>query len=111
MSISEVLPSMASGVRAAACSAFAAIVLSLSPAHAEAAIIDSGLTGTTSYNGWEALNNSYYNVANHGVGYPGLSPWLAPMVANEAGSNDGEFTKTAGSGYAATASVYSPSGG
>lgn len=72
------------------------------------AVITSGLTGSISYDGWDGLTGTQYP----GYGsYPGLSPWPGPMVANEAGSGDGTFAIVSGSGYAATNSLYSPSGG
>ncbi|MDA3873243.1 MAG: hypothetical protein PF795_04720 [Kiritimatiellae bacterium] len=81
---------------------------SLTPALAS--IVTTELTGNTRYDGWEGLNNSYYAPADHGSGYPGTSPWNEPMVAT-LGSATAEFMKISGSGFPATASMYSAAGG
>ncbi|WFB37749.1 PEP-CTERM sorting domain-containing protein [Kiritimatiellota bacterium B12222] len=73
------------------------------------ALIDSGLTGTTSLNGWEGLNNSYYDAVTHGGGYPGAAAWTNPMVANE-GEADAQLMKVSGTAYPASSSLYTSGG-
>ncbi len=75
------------------------------------AVIESGLGGNTSYDGWDDLTNNAHNPANHGVGYPGYAAWTAPIVAHEAGSGDGELNKVSGAGYVGNGSLYSSAGG
>ncbi|MDF7799559.1 PEP-CTERM sorting domain-containing protein [Pontiellaceae bacterium B1224] len=77
-------------------------------AGAQASLTDFGLGGNKSYDGWDGLSATQYP----GYGsYPGAGPWPGAMVANEAGSNGGELSKVAGTGYAASSSLYSSAGG
>ncbi|MDF3128526.1 PEP-CTERM sorting domain-containing protein [Kiritimatiellaeota bacterium B1221] len=85
------------------------LAVCFSASFSSAAIVESNLSGSTSLNGWEGLNNSYYSPANHGGGYPGTAPWGSAMTANE-GEADAQLMKISGSAYPGGSSLYTSAG-
>ncbi len=69
--------------------------------------LSPALPGASAYEGWSDLTVTRLGVA-YGT-YPGATPWPAPIDPNEpSSSGHAEFNKTAGPGYPAGTSIYSP---
>ncbi|MEM7400611.1 MAG: VPLPA-CTERM sorting domain-containing protein [Pseudomonadota bacterium] len=86
--------------------------------YAQAAFVAPGFSGNTEYEGWSNLYSSAVpggtlDPALYGIGFPGAAPWTGPLITgNETGSaGNATFYKTAGNGYAAGASIYTPFSG
>lgn len=65
---------------------------------AQAAFIDPGFTGSTSYDGFTGFNKNYPGIITTG-NYPGTAAWSAPFESNTVDSGDATLNKIAGSGY------------
>ncbi|MEM1158872.1 MAG: PEP-CTERM sorting domain-containing protein [Verrucomicrobiota bacterium] len=87
---------------------FVCLVGIISASNAWAALIQPNLSGSVSYDGWVDMTITNYDQSDFGGSFPGASPWVAPLAANQLNSSGATFNKVSGLGYVATVSVYSP---
>jgi hypothetical protein len=73
-----------------------------------AGIFTTGLTGNTSYDGWDSFATNDIPNYSSGTwpGFFGTGDWPTPIGSNEDGSGDAEFDKVSGYGYPLTSANY-----
>lgn len=74
-------------------SVFAMLIAGFATASLNAAPIDPGLPGNTTFDGWENLTSSNY--PGYG-GFPGFGPWPGPIGSNVATSADANLNRISG---------------
>lgn len=73
--------------------ALCSVLLAEHKAHAQTVPANFSGSGVTSFDGWVNMNSA--NFSDYG-GFPGSSPWPAPVESNASGSGDAQLQRVAG---------------